>query len=63
MRRPPAEDPGSINYHALEGGGWHSTDDAHEEKVKRPQGTSIVTRVIIVIIVIALVSGRRCRLR
>jgi hypothetical protein len=59
MKRPPAEVPGGINYHALEGGGWNPTADPPSEK--RPKGTSIVTRIIIAIIAIALVGSGRCR--
>ncbi len=55
MQRPHADDPNSVNYHALEGGGWYPA--AHAEEQKRPRGTSIVTRVIIAVIAIALVRS------
>ena len=59
MKRPSVEDPSSVNYHALEGGGWYPP--ANGEQQKRPdEGTSIVTRVIIAVIAVALVSSK-CR--
>ena len=55
MKRPHVEDPG-VNYHALEGGGWYPPACADEHK--RPdRGTSVVTRVIIAVIAIALVCS------
>ena len=62
MQRPLAGDASGVNYHALEGGGWYPP--AHAEEQKRPKGTSIVTRIIIAVIAIALVrfsAVRWCR--
>ena len=55
MRRPPADEPSSVNYHALEGGGWYPPE--HAEIQKRPKGSSVATRVIIAVIAIALVRS------
>lgn len=56
MKRPVVEDPGSVNYHALEGGGWYPPAGGAEEQKRHDRGgASIVTRVIIAVIAIALV--------